>query len=67
MSTASGNIFLTTENLAFSLPLISVCAIYVRDRGGIRGSFGSSPSHERYPHVQDLLVVFSKTFLLLQL
>jgi hypothetical protein len=30
MSTAQGNIFLTTENLAFSLPLIVVCGTYVR-------------------------------------
>mmetsp|Transcript_99015 Transcript_99015/g.285726 ORF Transcript_99015/g.285726 Transcript_99015/m.285726 type:complete len:144 (-) Transcript_99015:190-621(-) len=28
MSTAPGNIFLTTENLAFSLPLIAVCGTY---------------------------------------
>ena len=29
MSTAQGNIFLTTENLAFSLPLLIVCGSYV--------------------------------------
>lgn len=29
MSTAQGNIFLTTENLAFSLPLLLVCGTYV--------------------------------------
>jgi len=29
MSSAPGNIFLTTENLAFSLPLILVCGSYV--------------------------------------
>jgi len=28
MSTAQGNIFLTTENLAFSLPLLLVCGTY---------------------------------------
>jgi hypothetical protein len=29
MSTSTGNIFLTTENLAFSLPLLFVCGSYV--------------------------------------
>jgi hypothetical protein len=29
MSTATGNIFFTVENLAFSLPLIVVCGTYV--------------------------------------
>lgn len=29
MSTAQGNIFLTTENLAFSLPLLLVCGTFV--------------------------------------
>jgi len=28
MSTSQGNIFLTTENLAFSLPLILICGFY---------------------------------------
>lgn len=32
MSTAPGNIFLTTENLAFSLPLIIVCGTYVSQK-----------------------------------
>ena len=27
---SEGNIFFTTENLAFSLPLLAVCGVYVR-------------------------------------